>query len=221
MAGKRKYDEGCAMSHALDLVGERWALLIVRELLFGPMRFTDLRTGIRGVSPDVLSQRLRELHDAGVVRQRRLARPAGSQVYELTEWGMELEPIVTQLGRWGSRSPALPIDADTSVSSHMLSLLALFSPAVAKSFHATLALKIGDDDFAVRVADGALTVERGEVEQPDATLETDAATFGALLHLGHDLDAAKRSGEAHVNGSTAVVQRFLRLFPLPKPAFAG
>jgi DNA-binding HxlR family transcriptional regulator len=209
------------MSHALDLVGERWALLVVRELLFGPMRFTDLRGGMPGVSPDVLSQRLRELQEAGIVRQRRLAPPAGSQVYELTAWGKELEPIVVQLGRWGSRSPALPLDADTSVSSQMLSLLALFSPAVAKGFRTTIALRIGDDTFTVRIADGKLAVARGDADRPDAALETDVRTLGALLHLGHDLEAAKRAGEVRLTGSTAAVQRFLRLFPLPDPALTG
>src|ERR671932_1050136 len=106
MATMRSYQDGCAVAHALDFVGERWALLVVRELLLGPKRFTDLRTGLPGVSPNVLAQRLRELEQAGVVRRRRLPPPAASQVYELTEWGVDLEPVLTALGRWGSRSPA-------------------------------------------------------------------------------------------------------------------
>src|SRR3954462_9145850 len=105
MTSPRTYGEACAAAHALDLVGERWALLVVRELLLGPKRFTDLRAGICHAGPNVLAQRLRELEAAGIVRRRQLPPPAASRVYELTEWGSELEPVVTALGRWGARSP--------------------------------------------------------------------------------------------------------------------
>src|SRR5918992_576666 len=98
MATMRTYCDGCAAAHALDLVGERWALLVVRELLLGPKRFTDLPAGLPNVSPNVLAQRLRELERAGVVRRRKLAPPAASRVYELTDWGLELEPVVISLG---------------------------------------------------------------------------------------------------------------------------
>jgi DNA-binding HxlR family transcriptional regulator len=138
MVGRRKYDEGCAVAHALDLIGERWALLVVRELLLGPKRFTDLRAGMPGASPDVLAQRLRELTEAGVVRQRKLPPPAGSQIYELTDWGAELEPVVNGLGRWGSRSPSMPFDADSSVDSLVLSLRALFDAQAVQGFNATV-----------------------------------------------------------------------------------
>src|SRR5215208_936562 len=105
MPAKRTYGDPCGIARALDVVGERWALLVVRELLLGPKRFTDLRAGLAHVGPDMLSQRLRELEQAGVVRRRTLAPPAGSRVYELTERGLELEPVVLALGRWGSRAP--------------------------------------------------------------------------------------------------------------------
>ena len=97
----RSYEDGCAAAHALDLIGERWALLVVRELLLGPKRFTDLRAGLPNVSPNVLAQRLRELEQAGVVRRRKLPPPAASKVYELTEWGMELEPVIVVIPRGG------------------------------------------------------------------------------------------------------------------------
>src|SRR5688572_21078405 len=99
----RSYEDGCAAAHALDIVGERWALLVVRELLLGPKRFTDLRTGLPGISPNVLASRLGELERTAVVRRRRLMPPAGSWVYELTPWGRELEPIILGLGHWGAR----------------------------------------------------------------------------------------------------------------------
>jgi DNA-binding HxlR family transcriptional regulator len=217
MVGKRRYDEGCAVAHSLDLIGERWALLIVRELLLGPKRFTDLRAGMPGASADVLAQRLREMTESGVVRRRKLPPPAGSEVYELTEWGAALEPIVTHLGRWGSRSSSLNPAADSSVDSLVLSLRALFNPQAAQGFSATIGLSLNESRFIVDVADGQLHVSRGEAEHPTATLDTDRSTLAALLYGGHPLDDAVRAGDATVGGKTAVLARFLRLFPLPAP----
>src|ERR1051326_4544263 len=106
MATLRTYGDGCAIAHALDVVGERWALLVVRELVLGPKRYTDLRRGLPNASPNVLSQRLDELERAGIVERHKLPPPAGSRVYELTRWGRELEEIVISLGRWAARSPS-------------------------------------------------------------------------------------------------------------------
>jgi DNA-binding HxlR family transcriptional regulator len=220
MVGRRKYDEGCAVSHALDVIGERWALLVVRELLLGPKRFTDLRGGIPGASPDVLANRLRELTDAGVVRQRKLPPPAGSQVYELTDWGTELEPVVTQLGRWGSRSPSLPHDAHSSIDSVLLSLRSLFDPRAASGFNATITLHVEGRPFHIEIIDGELRLAGGEANRPAATLDTDRETLSALLHGGRRLDDALHAGEVTIIGSTAVVARLLELFPLPEPAGA-
>jgi DNA-binding HxlR family transcriptional regulator len=218
MVGRRKYEEGCAVSHALDLIGERWALVVVRELLLGPKRFTDLRAGMPGASPDVLAQRLRELKEAGVVRQHKLPPPAGSQVYELTDWGAELEPVVTHLGRWGSRSPSMPYDADRSIDSLVLSLRALFDRRAAQGFSATIALRLGENHFSIKIADGQLHLTRGEAEQATATLDANPQTLAALLYGGRPLDDVLRTGEVTIAGETAVAARFLRLFPLPEPA---
>src|SRR3954454_13581531 len=135
MAAKRTYCDACAAAHALDLVGERWALLVVRELLLGPKRFTDLRAGLPNVSPNVLAQRLRELERVGVVRRRKLPPPAASRVYELTEWGAELEPVVTRLGAWGARSPKPP-QAPIGSDSIVLALRSLFDAAAAADIDA-------------------------------------------------------------------------------------
>jgi DNA-binding HxlR family transcriptional regulator len=218
MVGRRKYDEGCAVSHALDLIGERWALLVVRELLLGPKRFTDLRAGIPGASPDVLANRLRELTDAGVVRQRKLPPPAGSQVYELTEWGAELEPVVTHLGRWGSRSPSLPHDAHSSIDSLLLSLRSLFDPQAAQGLSGTITLRVEGRPFHVEITDGELHLAGGEAEHPVVALDTDRHTLAELLHGARRLDDASQAGKATVTGSTAIMARFLELFPLPEPA---
>jgi DNA-binding HxlR family transcriptional regulator len=216
----RTYDDGCAAAHALDLVGERWALLVVRELLLGPKRFADLRVGLPGASPDVLSRRLRELEGAGVVRRRRLPPPAASRVYELTEWGMDLGPVIVRLGRWGARSPQKPRDAGMSVDSLVLSFRTMFDPGTADGFDARYELRFGEDRFRAEVADGRFEIERGEAERPDATIETDPNTLAALVYDDRSLDEALRSGDVKVEGDERAVERFLGLFPLPEPAGA-
>jgi DNA-binding HxlR family transcriptional regulator len=192
--------------------------VVVRELLLGPKRFTDLRAGIPGASAAVLAQRLRELNEAGVVRQHKLPPPAGSQVYALTDWGAELEPVVTHLGRWGSRSSSMPYDADRSVDSLVLSLSALFDRRAAQGFSATITLRLGENHFSIKIADGQLHLTRGEAERATATLETDPQTLAALLYRGSALDDALRADDVTISGDSGVVARFLRLFPLPEPA---
>jgi DNA-binding HxlR family transcriptional regulator len=221
VATKRTYWEACAAAHALDLVGERWALLVVRELLLGPKRFTDLRAGLPGVSPNVLTERLRELERAGVVRRRKLAPPAASRVYELTEWGMELEPVITQLGRWGARSPLRPRDAGMSTDALILALRTMFDPRAADGLGAGYELRLGEDRFRAVVAEGRFEVARGSAEEPDATVETDVGTLAALVFEGRQLDEALRSGDVKVEGDRSKVERFLTLFSLPEPAALG
>jgi DNA-binding HxlR family transcriptional regulator len=215
MVGKRRYDEGCAVAHALDLIGERWALLIVRELLLGPKRFTDLRAGLPGASADILAQRLREMTEAGVVRRKKLPPPASLDVYELTDWGAELEPVVTLLGRWGSRSTSLDPMANSSVDSLVLSLRALFNPDAAHRFSATIGLRLGENEFTIEVANGQLRAARGEADHPTAALETDRPTLAALLYGGLSIDEAVAAGDVKIAGKLDVVKRFLGFFPLP------
>src|SRR5215212_7797075 len=218
MATMRTYDDACAAAHALDLIGERWALLVVRELLLGPKRFTDLRAGLPNVSPNVLAQRLRELERAGVVQRRKLPPPAASRVYKLTDWGEELEPVITQLGRWGARSPWRPRDAGLSVDSLILSFRTMFDPHAADGLSACYALRLGEDRFRIMVDDGRFEVVRGVAERLDTVIETDPATLAALVYEGRDLAEALRSGEVKIEGDEAAVERFVRLFPLPEPA---
>jgi DNA-binding HxlR family transcriptional regulator len=214
----RTYDDACAAAHALDLIGERWALLVVRELLLGPKRFTDLRAGLPNVSPNVLAQRLRELERAGVVRRRKLPPPAASRVYELTDWGEELEPVITQLGRWGARSPSRPRDAGLGVDSLILSFRTMFDPGVADGLRASYELRLGEDRFHVVVADGRFEIVRGAADRLDASIETDAATLAALVYDDRELADALRSGDVKIEGDELAVERFLKLFPLPEPA---
>jgi DNA-binding HxlR family transcriptional regulator len=223
MATKRSYRDACRFAYALDLVGERWALLIVRELLLGPKRFTDLRAGLPHVSTNILAERLRELEQNAIVRRRKLPPPYGSSVYELTEWGHELEPIVTQLGAWGARSPIPPDDQTVGVDSIVLALGSLFDSEVAGDLSATYELRIGEESFRVEVADGEVHLKRGSVEKREAALSvTDAPTMAALLTGQLDLEEALSSGTLRIDGSKQAAKRFLRLFPMPEPcACAG
>jgi DNA-binding HxlR family transcriptional regulator len=214
----RSYEDGCAAAHALDIVGERWALLVVRELLLGPKRFTDLRSGLPGISPNVLTQRLTELERAGVLRRRRLLPPAPVWVYELTPWGRDLEPIILDLGRWGARSP-FRCAAALSPDSLILSLRTMFDPSACDGdLHATVEFRVGDYHFTAEVIDRHLRVERGSADEPAAVISGDPDTIAALVYEDADLAEAISSGRLTVDGDLAAVERFTGLFSLPAPA---
>lgn len=217
-SSRRWYRDGCAGAHALNLVGERWALLVVRELLLGPKRFTDLRRDLPGIGPNVLSQRLEELSESGVIVKRRLPPPFAVQVYELTEWGHELETVICELGRWGARSPALPRDAELGVNSMVLSLRTMFSAEAAAGFSARLELRFGEDVFQAVVGDGEFSIERGTADEPDVIVSTTPAALARLVYDGDDVRAAIEAGEVEIIGSARVFKRFVRLFPLPQRA---
>ena len=221
MATLRTYGDGCGIAQALDLVGERWALLVVRELLLGPKRFTDLRHGLPNASPNVLAERLRELETAGIVKRDKLPPPAGSRVYELTEWGRELEPTVIALGRWAARSAGFDREAPVGVDSEVLALTALFNQSAAEGFRATLELRLGEERFRVTVADEAIEVARGGAQGADATIATDPKTLSAVLWGDGTLPAAERAGDLVIEGDRPAVKRFVRLFALPEPAPPG
>ena len=221
MATTRTYDDGCAAAHALDLVGERWALLVVRELLLGPKRFTDLKSGLPHASPNVLAQRLRDLEAAGIVRRGKLPPPAASKIYELTAWGRDLEPVIIALGRWGVRSPTKPPDAELGVDSLILSFRTMFDPDRAEGLDALYEFRLGEDRFRAEVVEGRLEIARGTAEQPDATVEADAGTLAALVYDELELDDTLSSGDLSIEGDRAVVERFLALFPLPETAAVG
>ncbi|WP_116044160.1 winged helix-turn-helix transcriptional regulator [Amycolatopsis palatopharyngis] len=221
MATSRSYNDACGMAHALDLVGERWALLVVRELVLGPKRYTDLRAGLPGISANVLSHRLDELEQSAVVRRRRLGPPAGSSVYELTEWGQELEPVIKSLGRWGARSPSRPREANLSVSSIVLSLRTNFDPDASEAVDVRLELRFGEEHFLAEVNRGRFEVHRVTGSQgaaPEAFVETAPITLAAILYGGHDLDVAVDSGELTLDGDRQAVELFVTLFRLPTPA---
>jgi DNA-binding HxlR family transcriptional regulator len=222
MATRRTYGDGCAIARALDVVGERWALLVVRELLLGPKRYTDLRRGLANASPNVLSQRLAELEGAGVIRRRKLPPPVGARVYELTDWGRELEETVMSLGNWASRSPTAPSPAPIrSADSVILALRARFDPRAVPGLRAGYELRLGEDRFRIDVADDQLDMARGDAHHADAIIETDADTIAAVLWGGRSLADAEGSGTLTTKGDEAAVERFVALFPLPEPVAAA
>jgi DNA-binding HxlR family transcriptional regulator len=210
----RTYGDLCGIARALDVVGERWALLVVRELLLGPKRFTDLRRGLPQIGPDVLSQRLRELEHAGLLRRRTMAPPAGARVYELTERGQELEPVLLALGAWGSAAPVPPGDPQLGVDSMMIALRTLFDADAARELDATFELRLGDQVFRARVAAGHLQLERGESPGPQAMITADPMTLGGVMWQRVGLAEAERAGSMRIEGDRRAAKRFLGLFPL-------
>jgi DNA-binding HxlR family transcriptional regulator/putative sterol carrier protein len=216
MATSRTYGDGCSIAHGLDLVGERWALLVVRELLLGPKRFTDLKKGLPNASPNMISERLRELERAGVVKRAKLPPPASSRVYELTDWGRELEETVMSLGRWARRSPSLPGEAPIGADSVVLALKAEFDPDADHGLHATFELRLGEDLFSIVVSGHAFEASRGGAHQPDATIDTDPGTFFAVLSGDRPLAQAQRTGKMRIEGDEAAVERLVRIFTRPE-----
>jgi len=189
----------------LDVVGERWALLIVRELLFGPKRFSDLRVSL-GASPNVLSQRLGELEAGGIVQQRSV----GGALYELTDWGQELHPILLQLGRWGARALHRP-RGQLGVDALLVALEATFVPQAAAEIRASYDLRLGEERFTVDVADGTIAIARGSPRAPDAVIETDAVTLRALVFGDRKLAGAP----VEIRGDAHLARAFFRLFARP------
>ncbi len=219
MAGKRSYGDACGIARALDVVGERWALMVVRELLLGPKRFTDVRAGLPHVSPDVLAQRLRDLEQAGIVDHRRLPPPYGSQVYELTARGRALEPVLIELGRWGGANAPPPCeDMCMSLDAYIVSLRTLFDPQRAGDFSARMELRLGEERFRIVIADGRIDAGRGELPDADAVIETDPAALIDVLHGHRQLGDALAAESIRFSGDKRKAKRFTQLFPVPATA---
>jgi DNA-binding HxlR family transcriptional regulator len=216
--GWRRYRDACGAAQGLDLVGERWTLLVVRELLLGPKRFTDLRAGLPGISTNILADRLEMLEMSGVARRRTLPPPAASKVYELTDWGKELGPVVEAIGRWGVRSPWRDEGDEIGVDGLMVSFRTMFDPRAAGDLEASYELVLEDQTFGLEVERGSIRVYRGAPADPDARIETDVDTLAALVYEGGDLDEALRSGDVEIGGDRSAVERLMGLFQLPEPA---
>jgi DNA-binding HxlR family transcriptional regulator len=206
VTGRRTYGDRCGIARALDRVGERWALLVVRELLLGPKRFTDLRAGLPNLGPDILSQRLRDLEQAGIVQRGKLPPPAASHIYELTERGQELEPVILGLGRWGSQEPFPEGEAELGPDSAVLALKTMFDASRAAGLDETYELRFGELSYRLRVADGRLDAARGGADAPAATIATDPGTLARVLWHGLPVS------ELAISRSRQAAKRLLRLF---------
>jgi DNA-binding HxlR family transcriptional regulator len=210
------YDDACGTAFALELVGERWSLLIVRELIFGGRRFTDLRAGLPGISAKVLTERLDGLEQAGIVQRRQLPPPAATQIYELTPWGYAAEEPIKTLGYWAASSPGHDPTLPLSPASFMLSLRTMVDVGRAGGLAVTGAVHIGQERFFVAVKDGTFRAERGEITAPGFTFAAPAASPIAFAVYGKlPFDELAGLGLS-VTGDREAATRFIDLFHLPE-----
>lgn len=209
----RSYHQYCGLAYALDLVGERWTMLIVRELIAGPRRFKDLLDGLPGISTNLLTERLKSLEQNGLAARRVLPPPAGSTVYELTDVGRALDRALIELGRWGSQFVPSSAGDDylLNVGSYALTLQTFFRPDLAEGVNETYALHIDDEVLRVVIENGRLDVRQGGSGRADMTLTTDIATYLGLLTGQIDPQAAAAQGLARVQGDPAALRRFLAI----------
>ena len=215
---KRRYDDACAAAHGMDLIGERWAMPVIRELLLGPRRFTDLKKSLNGISANVLTQRLEGLEAAGILARRRLPPPASVQVYELTPWGYEAAPIFQALGRWAVRSPRHDPSRPFSPVSLMLSLRTMFDPEAAQGCSGRILLRMGEESFFWVREKGEIRIGRGEMDSPDAVVTGSPTAIASIVYAGRPLDEAIAAGELGVEGDLELIRRLPACFPLPEPA---
>ena len=204
----RKFDQYCPVAHALSLVGERWSLLIVRELLHGPKRYTDLTHGLPGIGTNILAARLRDLEEAGVVQKRTLPPPAASTVYELTEYGAGLREALYALARWGARTIGPPGPDDELYPEWGVNALpALFNAEAARGLTETYVLVVDGDAFTARVVNGALEPSMGTADDADVVVEMDMETFFGLASGELAPREAVKSGRARLQGDVEALER--------------
>lgn len=219
MAGgkhKRSYDQYCALARALDVIGERWTLLLIRELLLGPRRYKDLLAGLPGIGTNLLAERLRTLGELGIVGRRVLPPPAGSTVYELTELGQALEPAVIELGRWGAHFLGAPGERDAMQPGwFFVSIRATFRPQLAARLRESYEFRIAGETFHVVIDEGRLSVGQGAAAAPAVVVTTDLETFVALLAQRLDPADAVAAGVVEVEGAAAALLRFVEIFAWP------
>ena len=214
----RRYHDACGAAHGLDLVGERWALLVIRELMMGPRRFSDLRKDLCGLSANVLTQRLEGLEASGIVHKRKLPPPASVQVYELTDWGYEIEPVFMVLGRWAARSPLHDPTLPISAVSIMQSFETMFDPSKAAGAVMRLGFALDEDRMVVTVEDGEIATRRGEVEDGDVIVRAAPPIVAAAVYGKVPLAALEGEGAMTIEGDREVFARFIDFFHLPEKA---
>src|SRR6516165_7301569 len=212
---KRSYGQYCAVARGLDIIGDRWTLLIVRDLLLGPKRYKDLLSGQPGIGTNLLAARLREMEAAGLVERATLPPPAGSAVYRLTQTGAALEPVLVAIAQWGGQFLGAPLPSDTMVRrAYFVAIRHAFRPELAGDLSETYELHVGDNVFEVRVAGGQCTTRETAASDADAVMVLDAETLNALLLEGLPAQDAIASGRVHLPGDPSSLDRFVRLFAI-------
>ena len=211
---KRWYDDACGTALAMELVGERWSLLIVRELMFGGRRFGELRASLPGISANVLTMRLEGLERAGILRKRKLPPPASVQIYELTDWGYESETAIQELGRWAVRSPQHDPTLPLSAASIMMSFRTMLSAERAGDLAVTIGFRFGDEVFVGRIEKGKITVRRDDPADADLIFTTDPMTLASVIYGGRPIEDAEGVDSVVLKGDRRIAERFITLFPL-------
>jgi DNA-binding HxlR family transcriptional regulator len=215
IASKRRYDDACGTAHGLELIGDRWTLLVLRELMLGPRRFSQLRADLPGLSANVLTQRLAELEERGLALRRTLPPPASAQVYEATPWGLEAEPVIQALGRWAARSPRHDPTLPLSGVSILLSFRTMIDAKRARKVDFSVGFVFGKDRYIARVRKGRIKVAQGAVEDCDAVITAAPTTLAAVVYGGAPID------QLGISGNRAVAQKFVTLFVLPPKVGEG
>ena len=210
-APKRWYDDACGTALAMELVGERWSLLIVRELMFGPRRFGELKASLNGISANVLTQRLDGLEQAGILARRKLPSPANVQVFELTPWGYESERAMQELGRWAVRSPAHDRSLPLSAASLMLSARTMYAGGMT----GTVGFRLGLETFTATLTPDAITIRRDDPAGAEVTFEGHQRAIAAVIYGGRPLAEAEADGSIRITGNRAMAEDYVTRFPLP------
>jgi len=214
-AEKRWYDDACGTALAMELVGERWSLLIVRELMFGPRRFGELRKALTGISANVLTQRLEGLETAGILTREKLPPPASVQVYALTPWGYKSEIAIQELGRWAVQSPRHDTTLPLSAASLMLSFRTMIDRTRSGAVNRTIGFQLGDESFAARVDEAGIAIRRGDVADADTVFISDPVSIASIVYGGRPLADAEGADVLTIKGDRALAECFVTLFPLP------
>ena len=205
----RTYDQYCPVARALEFVGERWTLLVVRELMLGPRRFTDLMADLPGISTNVLAARLKDLEERGMVRRRTLPPPAGSTVYELTEESAGLAPVLVAMVRWGMSLLAAPRRNEAVPARSTVLALAVAASSQPDMADGTYELRLDDEVFQLRTVNGSIAPVQGPAADPDAVIVTRARTLAELAHGHGDLGTALDAGAVEITGDAPSARRVL------------
>ncbi|MFC3637665.1 winged helix-turn-helix transcriptional regulator [Camelimonas fluminis] len=212
---RRVYDDACGLAHALELLGERWTLLVVRELMLGGRRFSALRSALPGLSANVLTQRLASLEAHGVLRRRMLPPPARVQIYELTEWGYEAGPVIEALGRWAARSPAHDPTLPISAVSTLLSFRTMFRRGAVGDAPFTVGFRMGEEGWLGEAGAEAFHVGRGDPDGADICFTGEPEALVAFVYGGAPLPGLAEAGSLSLRGDPTLAMRFADLFRLP------